>query len=103
MAWSKSRRADENSAVDRVRAEEANGGRKDTKHFVAEMESKLGDFDARLKQRRQDVAFAEAEISELKRLVNAATQAIKAARPGDARPAVAVVGNRPAARSAAGG
>ena len=102
MAWSKSRQVDEKSAVDQVRAEEASGGRKDTKNFVAEMESRLGDFDARLKQRRQDVALAEAEISELKRLVNAATQAIKAARPGDTPPAMAVVGSRPAAKSAAG-
>ena len=103
MEWSKSRRADEKAAAERVKAEEADGGRGDTKHFVAEMESKLGDFDARLKQRRQDLALTEVDIAELERLINAATQAIKAAQPSESHRPMSVVSDRPAANSAAEG
>jgi hypothetical protein len=73
----------------------------DTKRFVAEMESRLSDFDTRLEQRKQDLALAQADIGELERLINAAKQAIGAAEPKDSRPAISVVDSRPAAASGA--
>lgn len=103
MEWSKSRRADDRAPAERVKTQEAKGGRGDTKHFVAEMENKLGDFDARLKQRRQDLAMAEADISELERLVNAATQAIRAAQPTASQRPMSVVSDRQAPKAAAEG
>lgn len=100
MDWSKSRRANGNSADSKETTDEVTSNRSDTKHFITEMESKLGDFDTRLKQRRRDVAIAEAEIVELERLVNAATQAIGAAQPNPKAPSMTVVENKSPAVSA---
>lgn len=102
MAWSKSdRKGEKKTASDREAAAKAKGERSDTKRFVAEMESKLTEFDTRLEQRKQELALAQADIAELERLINAAKQAIGAAEPKDSRPPISVVGNRPAAASGA--
>jgi len=45
MAWSKSKRADEKAVDDRKHADEVNGERGDTTRFVAEMDTRLNDFN----------------------------------------------------------
>lgn len=101
MDWSKSRKADPKPSSDKEVVVDASSNGNDTKHFVTEMESKLTDFDARLKQRRQDLAIAQAEIYELERLINAATQAISAAKPDGKPTAISMSGNKSAPPTAA--
>ena len=100
MAWSKSRRADGKETEDGKHAGEVNGERTDTKGFIAEMESKLANFDARLRKRQHELVVAQADIVELEQLINAASQAIGTARPTD-RPATAsLLGDRSSAARA---
>jgi hypothetical protein len=102
MAWSKSdRKGEKKAASDREISEKTNGEGSDTKRFVAEMESRLSDFDTRLEQRKQDLALAQADIAELERLIDAAKQAIGAAEPKNSRPAISVVDSRSATSSGA--
>ena len=94
MFWSKSHRAGEEPA-----AGEASADWNDTEHFVADMESKVADYDARLEQRKQELALIEADIFELERLVNAATQAIGTARRTDKLHVRAMINERSATKS----
>lgn len=94
MAWSKSKNADQKTADDRSRTDDVNGERGDTTRFVAEMDSKLNEFSARLDQRQQELAIAQADIVELERLIEATSQALGVARPTDNRVASMVVGDR---------